>query len=347
MAQSNAKPPLSITMRDVARAAGVSAMTVSRALKTGSPVSEETRERILRIARDMDYVPDWTAGSLTTKRSDFVATLVPSLNNIHFAETVQALTEELESIGRRVLLGHTGYDAEREERLVEAMLRHRPEALVLSYDGHSDRAARLLRASGVPVIELWERPDDPIDHVVGFSNRQAAAEMARALIARGHRRIAFLGETGDDRTRGAERRKGFVDAMRDAGLSPRRQMHAGMPPMTIADGADALPTILERFPDADCIFCVSDAPAFGALAALSKLGVRVPEDIGIAGFGDFEVSRFASPAISTVAVDPRRIGAEAGRLIGRLLGSGSEGPSRVRIDIPARPELRGSTNQPA
>ena len=344
MERSNAKPPLSVTMRDVARAAGVSAMTVSRALKTGSPVSEETRERILRIAREMDYVPDWTAGSLTTKRSDFVATLVPSLNNIHFAETVQALTEELESIGRRVLLGHTGYDPDREERLLESMLRHRPEAVVLSYDGHSRRTAHLLGAAGVPVIELWERPDDPIGHVVGFSNRLAAAEMTRALIARGHRRIAFLGEKADDRTRGAQRRMGFVDAMQEAGLSPHRLMHAGMPPMSIADGANALPEILERHPDADCVFCVSDAPAFGALAALSNLGIRVPEDLGVAGFGDFEVSRFASPAISTVAVDPRRIGSEAGRLIGRLLEEGKAGSSRVRIDIPARPELRGSTN---
>ncbi|MEO0503683.1 MAG: LacI family DNA-binding transcriptional regulator, partial [Pseudomonadota bacterium] len=120
-----------VTMRDVARAAGVSRMTVSRALKKDSPVSEDTRQRILKVVRDMNYVPDQMAGSLTTKRSGFVAVLVPSLNNLHFAETVQALTVELEVYCQQMLLVHTDYSAEREEQLVEAMLRRRPEAIVL------------------------------------------------------------------------------------------------------------------------------------------------------------------------------------------------------------------------
>ena len=98
---------MNVTMRDVARAAGVSRMTVSRALKKDSPISSATRERILKVVRDMNYVPDQMAGSPTTKRSEFVAVLVPSLNNLHFAETVQALTLELESIGQQVLLGYT------------------------------------------------------------------------------------------------------------------------------------------------------------------------------------------------------------------------------------------------
>ena len=120
-------------MRDVARVAGVSRMTVSRALKKDSPISQETRDKILKVVRDMNYVPDQMAGSLTTKKSGFVAVLVPSLNNLHFAKTVQALTESLASIGQQILLGHTDYLMEREEQLVETMLRRRPEAIVLSY----------------------------------------------------------------------------------------------------------------------------------------------------------------------------------------------------------------------
>ncbi|MEL7117518.1 MAG: LacI family DNA-binding transcriptional regulator, partial [Pseudomonadota bacterium] len=181
-------------MRDVARAAGVSRMTVSRALKADSPVSEKTRLRIQKIVRDMNYVPDQMAGSLSSKRSGFVALLVPSLNNLHFAETVQAMTLELEAIGRQVLLGYTAYSAEREEQLVEDMLRRRPEAIVLSYDGHSDRTVRLLSEANIPVIELWERPEDPIDHTIGFSNFEAARQMTHALTDRGYRHIAFLGE---------------------------------------------------------------------------------------------------------------------------------------------------------
>lgn len=332
-----------VTMRDVARAAGVSRMTVSRALKKDSPISKETRDRILKVVRDMNYVPDQLAGSLTTRKTGFVAVLVPSLNNLHFAETVQALTEELEPWGLQILLGHTDYSAEREEQIVETMLRRRPEALVLSYDGHSDRTRILLKQAGIPVIELWERPKKPIGHTIGFSNRAAAADMTGTLIDNGYRNIAFLGEAGDDWTRGSERRAGFRDAMLKAGLSDHRILRVGRPPMSIEDGAASLPELLDRFPDTDCIFCVSDAPAFGVLAALKARNLKVPEDIGVAGFGNFEVSRFSSPTISTVVVDPKRIGLETGRLIVRLLEQPNTQERSMSVDVLAKPELRDST----
>ncbi len=331
-------------MRDVARAAGVSRMTVSRALKKDSPISQETRERILKIVRDMNYVPDQMAGSLTTKRSGFVAVLVPSLNNLHFAETVQSLTEELEGIGQQILLGHTDYSHEREEKLVEDMLRRRPEAIVLSYDGHSDRTIQLLSEAHVPVIELWERPKHPIGHTIGFSNRDAAFDMTMGLIDLGYRNITFLGEAEDAWTRGAARRSGFSSAIEVAGLSSHRILPFGKPPLSIEDGAAAVPEILERFPDTDCIFCVSDAPAFGVLSALSQRGVRVPDDIGVAGFGNFEVSRFSKPDITTVVVDPKQIGKAAGSLIAELFASDSAERMIPRhIKAEAVLSFRGST----
>jgi len=331
-------------MRDVARAAGVSRMTVSRALKQDSPVSKHTREHILRVVREMNYVPDLMAGSLATKRSGFVAVLVPSLNNLHFAETVQALTETLEGIGRQILLGCTDYVAAREEKLVEDMLRRRPEAIVLSYDGHSDRTVQLLSDANVPVIELWERPEDPIDHTIGFSNFEAARAMTTALIARTYRSIAFLGEAQDDWTRGAARRRGFVAGMEASGLSPHRLLQTGKPPLSIEAGALAVEHLRAAYPDLDCIFCVSDAPAFGALSRLKSMQVPVPGEIGIAGFGNFEVSRFASPTISTVKVDPRGIGRAAGDLIAELLESDDESNlAPRRIDVLAEPLFRQST----
>ena len=331
-------------MRDVARAAGVSRMTVSRALKKNSPVSEETRQKILKVVRDMNYVPDQMAGSLTTKRSGFVAVLVPSLNNLHFAETIQALTEELEGIGQQILLGHTDYSAEREEKIVEAMLRRRPEAIVLSFDGHSDRTIELLSDAQVPVIELWETPENPIGHTIGFSNRAAAQQMTEALIAKGYSNIAFLGEAEDDWTRGAARRAGFVAGMTAAGLSAHRMLLIGRPPISIEDGASAIPRLLADYPDTDCIFCVSDAPAFGALSALRTMGKSVPEDIGIAGFGNFEVSRFATPPISTVIVDPKAIGRKTGQLIAELLqGDGDVESSSRHVKVSADLSFRGST----
>lgn len=334
----------SVTMRDVAKAAGVSRMTVSRALKKDSPISKETREHILRVVKDMNYVPDQMAGSLTTKKSGFVGVLLPSLNNLHFAQTVQSLTEVVEESGLQLLLGYTAYLPEREEQMVETMLRRRPEAMVLSYDGHTDRTVELLKDASIPVVEIWEKPENPIEHTVGFSNEHAAYDMTKALLARGFKNIVFLGESEDDWTRGAARRKGFKCAMQEAGRNPDREIRFGAPPLSIENGAAAVELILEEYPETDCVFCVSDMAAFGVQSRLKAMGISVPGQVSVVGFGNFEVSRFASPEISTVVVDPVAIGKATGDLILRLLTMEAiTDESPTHITLPPTPEFRGSS----
>lgn len=130
--------------------------------------------------------------------------------------------------------------------------------------------------------------------------------------------------------------------MEEAGLPMDRALKIGKPPLSIEDGAAAAMRLLDEFPDTDCVFCVSDAPAFGVLSVMLKLGKSVPGDIGIAGFGDFEVSRFATPTISTVSVDPKTIGRETGQLIGRLL-SDRDNTSRTLVPVPVNLTFRDST----
>lgn len=337
----------SITMEDVAREAGVSRMTVSRALREDSSVSDKTRQRILAIVKRMNYVPDLVAGSLSTKRSGFVATLVPSLNNVHYAKMVQALTDGIEVTGMQILLGHTDYATAREERLVESMLKRRPEAIALPFDGHSKRTVKLLKNAQIPVIELWEAPARPIGYTVGFSNEEASYRMTEKLIELGYQNIAFLCETNDEWTRGAARRRGFTTAMEAAGLSAHRMIRFGTPPMSIKDGYHIGQNLDEYYDDIDCVFCVSDSPAFGVLKALQDKGVDVPNEVGIAGFGNFEVSRYASPSITTVKVDPTEIGRLAAELILRLLSGNAKPerkePRRRQIDVSL--SLRDSTRR--
>ncbi|MEY8827235.1 LacI family DNA-binding transcriptional regulator [Sedimentitalea sp. XS_ASV28] len=332
-----------VTMRDVAKAAGVSRMTVSRALKKDSPITKETREHILKVVKDMNYVPDQMAGSLTTKKSGFVGVLLPSLNNLHFAQTVQSLTEILEEQGLQLLLGYTEYKPNREEKIVETMLRRRPEAMVLSYDGHTRRTVELLRDASIPVIEIWEKPTDPIEHTVGFSNEQASYDMTKALIGRGFKNIVFLGENDDAWTRGAARRTGFKRAMLESGRDPEAEIRFGKPPLSIENGAAATELLLKMYPDTDCIFCVSDMAAFGVQSRLKAMHVPVPDQISVVGFGNFEVSQFASPTISTVVVDPTAIGQATGRLILDLLSPGRHAPeSTQHISLPPTIEFRDS-----
>ena len=154
-------PPRKATMADVARLAGVSPMTVSRAFKADSSVSDATRQAILQAADDLGYVFDSTASSLRSQKSDFVAVTIPSINNANFAETVRGLSEGLKARGLQILLGSTDYDTAEEERLIEQFLRRRPEAIVVTGGKHTPRARRLLEAAGIPSAMSSASPTPP------------------------------------------------------------------------------------------------------------------------------------------------------------------------------------------
>jgi LacI family gluconate utilization system Gnt-I transcriptional repressor len=318
-------------MADVARIAGVSPMTVSRAFKRDTSVSEATREAILKAAEDLGYVFDSAASSLRSQRTDFVAVTIPSINNANFAETLRGLSEGLKARGLQILLGYTDYDIHEEERLVEQLLRRRPEAIVVTGGKHTPRTRRLLENAGIPVVETWDLPEAPIGHVVGFSNADAVRGMVDHFVARGLTRIAFIGGDADRDTRGTDRREGFVAAMQAQGLEATRLIAAGAPPISMREGADAMGRLLETLPDTQAVICVSDLSAFGALTECQRRAVRVPEDIWIAGFGDYEIGGISVPALTTINPFPREIGARAAALILDVLDGRQTGPATVRI----------------
>jgi LacI family transcriptional regulator, gluconate utilization system Gnt-I transcriptional repressor len=334
-----------IKMQDVAKAAGVSTMTVSRALRRDGRIAPATRRRILKIVHDLGYVPDRTAASFSTRKSGFVGTLLPSLNNTHFADTAAGLQDALHPAGLQLLLGNTNYRKGLAEKLIETMLERRPEAMVITYDDHSPRARRLLTEAGIPIVEMWELPRRPIGHVVGFSNRRAGAAMTQHLIDLGRTRIAFIGEADDKGTRGAERRQGFEDALTAAGLDSQRQVSLARPPVGMMQGRAAMQQVLAHWPDTDAVMCVSDPCAYGALTACQLQGITVPDRVAIAGFGDFEISHCAVPSISTVSISSHDIGWQAGALVVDVLKLQAKGiiqaPRLISVD--ANPVIRDST----
>jgi len=314
-------------MSDVAARAGVSTMTVSRAMKQGSSVSEGTRQRILAAVEALGYVPDQSAGSLSSKRTGFVAAIIPSINNSNFADTAHGLTDALEGSGLQLLLGSSDYSLDREEQLIEAMLRRRPEAVVLTGGQHSARARKLLTHAGIPIVETWDVPNDPLDHVVGFSNSAAAGELVKYLYDKGHRQIAFIGGATDQDARGLDRRLGFERAIQDLGLGPPRIIAIGDPPRMMQHGAEALYILRATWPDTEAVLCVSDPSAFGVLTACQRLGWTVPDRLAIAGFGDFEISGCSNPTITTLNVDCYTIGRRSGELILRAIEGERSGES--------------------
>jgi LacI family gluconate utilization system Gnt-I transcriptional repressor len=323
------------TMADVARAAGVSPMTVSRAFRADSSVSEATRHAILKAAEDLGYVFDSAASSLRSQRTDFIAVTIPSLNNANFAETVRGLSEGLKARGLQILLGYTDYDTAEEERLIGQFLRRRPEAIVVTGGRHTDRAARMLENAGIPVVETWDLPERPIGHVVGFSNALAVRGMVDHFVAQGLTRIAFIGGDASRDTRGADRRAGFVAAMNARGLDVSRLIAAGPPPISMREGARAMGRLLETLPDTQAVICVSDLSAFGALTECQRRGVDVPGRIWIAGFGDYEIGGISVPSLTTINPFPHDIGARTAALILQVLDGNQDRPATVRIS----PEL--------
>ena len=323
------------TMADVARLAGVSPMTVSRAFKRDASVSETTRSAILEAADQLGYVFDSTASNLRSQRTDFVAVTIPSINNANFADTVRGLSEGLKARGLQILLGYTNYDIVEEERLIEQLLRRRPEAMVVTGGRHTSRARRLMENAGIPVIETWDLPETPIDHVVGFSNAGTMDVMVDHLVERGLTRIAFIGGDADRDTRGTDRRAGFIAAMEARGLDASRLIDAGIPPISMREGADAMGRLLETLPDTEAVICVSDLSAFGALTECQRRGIAVPERMSVAGFGDYEIAGICVPSLTTINPFPRDIGARAAELILDVL----DGRQPDRATIAIRPEL--------
>jgi len=318
-------------MTDVARLAGVSPMTVSRAFKADSSISEATREAILQAADTLGYVFDSTASNLRSQKTDFVAVTIPSINNANFADTVRVLSDGLKSRGLQILLGTTDYDMTEEERLIEQLLRRRPEAIVVTGGNHTPRARRLLENAGIPVIETWDLPEAPIDHVIGFSNAQAVRGMVDHFVGRGLTRIAFIGGDASRDTRGADRRTGFIAAMRAHGLDASRLVAAGPPPISMREGAEAMVRLLDGLPDTEAVICVSDLSAFGALTECQRRGVPVPDRISIAGFGDYEIAGISVPSLTTINPHPREIGNRAVTLIQDLMDGKQTGPARIVI----------------
>ena len=330
-------------MKDVAREAGVSVMTVSRAFKRHASVSEETRERILSTAEKMGYVFDSIAANLRSQRSGFVAMTIPSLNNANFAETVRGLSRGLHEASLEVLLGYSNYDIEEEERLIEQLLRRRPEAIVVTGGRHTDKARRLLKNSGIPVIETWDLPSEPIGHVVGFSNAATMDMVIDHLVSNGYEKIAFIGGDTDGDTRGADRRRGFVSALEKRGMDASRLIGAGQPPISMREGATAMGRLLDECTDTQAVVCVSDLSAYGALTECMRHGVRVPEDIAIAGFGAFEISAVSVPTITTIDPHSEEIGKRTAELVISLLGDETIASEPTRTAIEPHIEIGGST----
>jgi LacI family gluconate utilization system Gnt-I transcriptional repressor len=327
-------------MADVARLAGVSTTTVSRALRQPGIVSAEVRSRIDEAIERLSYRRNLIAGALASARSMTIGVIIPSIINSFFAATIEALEQGMAGSGYQLMLGNTAYSPEVERQLVSSFLAWSPAAMILTGRRHESETVRALLTSRIPVLEMWELSDHPVDMIVGFSHRAVGQLVLRHFAERGARRLAFIGAYMDKDYRTADRCAGFVEAALQAGYAAPVEIRLPERASAIG-GALGLRELMARDPQIDAVFCSNDMIALGALFEARRLNLAIPHQLKICGFGDLEFAATCEPALTTVRPPGREIGTQIAKLLRARLEAGTEGGGSFDLGVELVP--RAST----
>ena len=300
---------------EVAKLAGVGAMTVSRAINNPSAVSPAKLRSIEAAIKKTGYVPNLMAGSLRSNRSKIIAVLNPTMRTSIFSDLTQGMWDVFQPQGYQLLLGSTAYSIDREEQLVRAFLSRQADAIVLTAVDHTPACRNLLRNNDIAVVETFDLADDPIDMVVGFSAYDAAAEMAAYLARRGYKKIGLIAAPGAADKRAKRRVDGFVDGLKGEGLSLSKRLRHDVEELSVSAGADAIGIMIAHNPDVDAVFCTNDLLAVGAVLECHRRGWAVPARVAIAGFGDIDIASVLHPRLTTVRLSGYDMGVKTAEML--------------------------------
>ncbi len=328
-----------VKMAEVAQAAGVSPASVSRALKDPESVSPDILARVHAAADRLGYSRNRIASSMAGARTPIIAIIVPTLTNAFFSRTIQSISGKIAPLGHQLMIGVHEYDQAQEESLIQSFLDWNPMALIVTGLHHSRGSTALLARAPCPVIEMWDYDKRPIDSVIGCSMDVAGRMVARHLIQKGRRNLIFAGHMLDRDPRAAARAAAFLGEV-------ERYPEVTAEVLSLegrnADAGYKMSEVIRRdHPDADGVAFSGDLIAIGALAGFSAMGVRVPEDIAVIGYGDLDPSGFSQPPLTTLRPPHHEMGAEVARhLLARL--ENPDHPSEM-IDLGFRLIERATT----
>ena len=318
------------TVKDVARRAGVSPKTVSNVMNGIVPVSGPTRLRVEQAMAELDYVPNLSARGLRNGRSGVIALALPDLATPFSAEVAHHIVEVAHEQGWIVQIEETGSDPQREQELMTRARSNLIDGLILN-PVVLDESAVKVGVALPPVVLLGEVTQQLADRVF-VDSFAAARDMTLALAKTGRKRIAVLGTTqGRGSAAAIQRTQGYQAALDSLGIPRDESLLIPCEKWTPETAAKALSTYLEANPVPEALFCFTDSMAIGALSVLWKRGLRVPEDIAVAGFDDIADGRYAVPSLTTVSFDKRMIASEALRLLTERMGDRARGQRVVSV----------------
>lgn len=302
----------SATIKHVAREAGVSVATVSRVMNKSALVAEGTRQLVLDVAQRLGYSPHGAARSLITNRTSTLGVLLPDLYGEFFSEVIRGIDQTARREGYHVLISSSHSDHHATESLLRSM-RGRVDGLILMLPDIRVTAVASQLPDGFPVVLMNCAGDTNGHDAINIANYEGAYAMAQHLIERGHRRIAII--RGAERNHdAAERLRGYRAALRDAGL-PHDSALEATGDFSETSGYQAAAQLARVSPRPTAIFSFNDAMAVGALSALREAGLRIPDDMAVAGFDDIPMARYVEPPLSSVHVDISALGARAATLL--------------------------------
>jgi len=290
-----------VSLQDVADAAKVSTMTVSRALRGTEGVSEAKRIEIKRLAKKMQYIPNNNARSLAVSNSTLVGISFPTLFNEVFAEMLEGMRSTFELAGLSTVVNTTDYNRQVEMEWVEHLLSWRPAGVVLTGCDHHRDVRKILRRARIPTLELWDYATKPIDINVGIDHYKAGYRLASYVAGLGYRRPAFVGAPEGKDVRADARKRGIEQAFRERDLAKSMIFSVQSDEYSFVGGQKNTLELMQRKERPDVIFYVNDYIAFGGMSACQSLGIDIPRNVGIVGFNALDITRVLPLALTTAS----------------------------------------------
>jgi DNA-binding LacI/PurR family transcriptional regulator len=306
---------VAITLKEVAEIAGVSRSAVSRTFTEGASVSPKTRKKVEKAARELGYSPNALASSLTTGRTKLIGLISNNFHNPLFLEVFDLFTRRLQEKGLRPLLVNLSTETDPENSL-RMLQQYSVDGVIVASSTLSPEFAKAFRDAKIPVVHSFGRfASAPDVHVVGIDNVECGRMAARTLIARGYRRIAFMGGP-KQATSTIDRRAGFLEVAKTTKGITATESYATA--YSFAAGRAEMLALLKSTP-AEAYFCGDDVLSIGALSAIASSGLRVPEDIGIIGLNDMEMAKWENFNLTTIRQPIQQIIDSSIELIGAVL----------------------------